>query len=108
MVGREYSRNISVKLLSNICSNTEINANFHFSDYKYMETLSCHSNESTWATTIKNTIYIEANEHLCKASASSPMWILRRDFFFFFFFFFENLVFNQNQRFGQNSYGPQT
>ena len=26
-----------------------------------METLSCHSNESTWATTIKNTIYVEAN-----------------------------------------------
>ena len=26
-----------------------------------METLSCHSNESTWAMTIKNIIYIEAN-----------------------------------------------
>ena len=25
-----------------------------------METLSCHSNESTWAMTIKNTIYVEA------------------------------------------------
>ena len=37
----------------NICSNTEINANFHFSDYKSTETLSCHSNETTWATTIK-------------------------------------------------------
>ena len=36
-------------------------ANFHFSHYKYMESLSCHSNESTWATTIKNTIYLEAN-----------------------------------------------
>ena len=31
----------------NICSNTEIKANFHFSHYKYMETLSCQSNEST-------------------------------------------------------------
>ena len=29
--------------------------------YKSMETLSCHSNESTWATTIKNIIYVEAN-----------------------------------------------
>ena len=28
---------------------------------KSMETLSRHSNESTWATTIKNTIYVEAN-----------------------------------------------
>ena len=26
-----------------------------------MEILTCHSNESTWATTIKNTIYLEAN-----------------------------------------------
>ena len=26
-----------------------------------METLSCHSNKSTWAMTIKNTIYVEAN-----------------------------------------------
>ena len=37
--------------------------NFHFSHYKYMyiETISCHSNESTCATTIKNTIYVEDN-----------------------------------------------
>ena len=34
---------------------------FHFSDYKSMETLSCHSNENTWATAIKNIIYVEAN-----------------------------------------------
>ena len=26
-----------------------------------METLSCHSNESTWATTIKDITYVEAN-----------------------------------------------
>ena len=26
-----------------------------------METLSCHSNESTRATTIKNILYVEAN-----------------------------------------------
>ena len=26
-----------------------------------METLSCHSNERTWATTIKNIIHVEAN-----------------------------------------------
>ena len=26
-----------------------------------MEILSCHSNESTWAMTIKNIIYVEAN-----------------------------------------------
>ena len=39
----------------------EINANFHFSHYKSMETLSCHSNETPWATTIKNIIYVETN-----------------------------------------------
>ena len=26
-----------------------------------METLSCHSNESTWAMTKKNILYVEAN-----------------------------------------------
>ena len=45
----------------NICSNTEINANFHFSHYEYMETLSRHSNENTWATTIKNIFHVAAN-----------------------------------------------
>ena len=28
----------------------------------YMESLSCHSNESTWAMTLKkNTVYVKAN-----------------------------------------------
>ena len=56
-------RGLLQKHFINIYSNTEITANFHFSHYKYMymETLSCHSNESTWATTIKNKIYVEAN-----------------------------------------------
>ena len=40
--------------------------------------LSCHSNESTWATTIKNIIYVEAN--VCRVSASSPLQLLRRRF----------------------------
>ena len=45
----------------NICSEIEIKAYVHFSHYKSMETLRCHSDESTWATAIKNTIFIEAN-----------------------------------------------
>ena len=57
----DYSRNISAKLLSKYLHNTEINANFQFSHYKYMETLSCHCNESTLATTIKNILYVEDN-----------------------------------------------
>ena len=48
---QDYPRNISVELFS-ISAVTEINANFHFSHYKSMETLSCHSNERTWAITI--------------------------------------------------------
>ena len=59
-----------------------INANFYFSHYKSMETLSCHSNESTWATTIKkhNLCRGQCHEHVCKVSASSPLRFLRRRF----------------------------
>ena len=59
-----------------------------------METISCHSNESTWATTIKIKIYVEANvmntyEHLSKVPALSPLWLLIRRFLNIFF---ENLA----------------
>ena len=49
------------KVCQNICSNTEINANFHFSYYKSMENLSCHSNQSAWVTAIRNNVFVEAN-----------------------------------------------
>ena len=43
-----YPRNISVIFFfQNICSNTEINADFHISHCKFMEILSCHRNQST-------------------------------------------------------------
>ena len=35
-------------------------ADFHFSHYKSMETLSCHSNQSSYPPGIKNTNYVEA------------------------------------------------
>ena len=35
-------------------------ADFHFSYYKSMETLSCHSNQSSYPPGIKNTNYVEA------------------------------------------------
>ena len=35
--------------------------NFHFSHYKSMGTISCHSNQSSYPTGIKNTNSIEAN-----------------------------------------------
>ena len=83
MVGKGlFQKHFNKTFFQNICSNTEINANFHFSHYKSMETLSCHSNESTWAMTIKNTIYV------CKVSASFPLRLLRRRFLKNFF---ENL-----------------
>ena len=43
----------------NTYSQIEIKAYFHFSHYKSMETLSCHSIENTWATAIKNTIDVK-------------------------------------------------
>ena len=45
----------------NNCNEIAKDANFHFSYYKPMETLSCHSNKSAWATGIKNVIFVEAN-----------------------------------------------
>ena len=41
------------KICQNTCSKITIKTYFHFSRYKSMETLSCHKNESTWATAIK-------------------------------------------------------
>ena len=94
--------------LQNICSNTEINANFHFSHYKSMETLSFHSNESTWAMTIKNIIYVEANvmNMYAKLQLHPPYSFWKEDFWIFFrkFTLYVAMATNQIQRFGQNSY----
>ena len=35
--------------------------NFHFSHYKSMGTISCHSNQSSYPTGIKNKTFVEAN-----------------------------------------------
>ena len=35
--------------------------NFHFSHYKSMETISCHSNQSSYPTEIKNITFVEGN-----------------------------------------------
>ena len=35
--------------------------NFHFSHFKSMENISCHSNQSSYPTRIKNTNYVETN-----------------------------------------------
>ena len=57
----DYSINISVKKDSNIPNDLADIVNFHFSHYKSMGTISCHSNQSSYPTGIKNTTYVEAN-----------------------------------------------
>ena len=49
------------KKIQNIPNETEKIVNFLFSNYKYMGTISFHSNQSSYPTGIKNTIYVEAN-----------------------------------------------
>ena len=46
---------------SNIPNDLAEMVNFHFSHYKPMGTIGCHSNQSSYPTRIKNTIYVEAN-----------------------------------------------
>ena len=46
---------------SNISSETPETVNFDFSHYKSMETISCHSNQSSYPTRIKNTKFVKAN-----------------------------------------------
>ena len=49
------------KIFSNIPNNLAEIFNFHFSHYKSMGTISCHSNQSSYPTGIKNATYVEAN-----------------------------------------------
>ena len=46
---------------SNILNDLAEIVNFHFSHYKSMGTISCHSNQSSYPTGIKNTTFVEAN-----------------------------------------------
>ena len=57
----DYSINISVKKNANIPNDLAEIVNFHFSHYKSMGTISCHSNHSSYPSGIKNTTYVEAN-----------------------------------------------
>ena len=49
------------KKKSNIPNDLAKIVNFHFSNYKSMETLSCHSNQSSYPTEIKNITFVEGN-----------------------------------------------
>ena len=56
----DYSIHISVKKIPNIPNETEKIVNFLFSHYKSMGTISCHSNQSSYPSGIKNTTFVEA------------------------------------------------
>ena len=63
---------------SNISNETVETVNFHFSHFKSMGTISCHSNQS-YPIGIK-TIYVEAikcHKHVCKVSALSTLHFLK-------------------------------
>ena len=47
------------KKKSNIPNDLAEIVNFHFFHYKSMETLSCHSNQSSYLTKIKNITFVE-------------------------------------------------
>ena len=49
------------KKKSNIPNDLAEIVNFHFSHYKSMATINCHSNQSSYPTGIKNTTYVEVN-----------------------------------------------
>ena len=49
------------KFYPNTCNETAIKANFHFSHYKAIEILCCHSNQSTYATTKNSNSFVEAH-----------------------------------------------
>ena len=58
--GGLLNKHICVKK-SSISSETAETVNFQFSHYKSMGTISCHSNQSSYTTGIKNATFVEAN-----------------------------------------------
>ena len=60
-----YSTNISLEIKFYYLYETVEISNFHFSHYKSIETISCHSNQSSHPPGIKNTTFVEGNV-LCK------------------------------------------
>ena len=73
-----------------------------------METLSCHSNESTWAMTMKTKIYVEANVMNMYAKFQLLSLTASEEKIFEYFFqkctLYVAMATNQIQRFGQNTY----
>ena len=59
--GGLLNKHFCKKKISNIPNDLAKIVNFHFSHYKSMETLSCHSNQSSYPTKIKNITFVEGN-----------------------------------------------
>ena len=59
--GGLLNRHICEKKKSNISTETAETVKFQFSHYKSMGNISCHSNQSSYQTGIKNTTFVEAN-----------------------------------------------
>ena len=70
----DYSRNISVKKYLNICSETEKIADLHFSHYKSVETISCHSNQSLYPIGTKNIIICSPPPPAPSINAICEIW----------------------------------
>ena len=64
----------------NICSETAKIANFHFSHYKSMETISCHSNQSSYPTGTKkhNYSFSQLIDAICEIWKESALRLQRR------------------------------
>ena len=57
--GGLLNKHFCKKKKSNIPNDLADIVNFHFSHYKSMETVSCHSNQSSYPTKIKNITFVE-------------------------------------------------
>ena len=60
MVGRGLPKEYFCKIFVKISAVRAIHANFHFSQYKSMATISCHSNQSSYPIGTKTQLIVPA------------------------------------------------
>ena len=79
--GGLLNKHFCKKKKKNISNDLAEIVNFHFSHYKSMEILSCHSNQSSYPTEKKHYFCRRlCPKQVCQVSASSYIWFLRRRF----------------------------
>ena len=104
----DYSRNISVKLLSKYLQWDGNKSPFSLFPYKSMETLSCHSNQNAWATAIKNNNFVEAivrnNSAKFQLYPPNSFWGVEFWIFFLKFYLLVAMVTNQSKKLQQKRY----